>query len=319
MTTGTVTPLAPIVGLDVVGRGIYLRPHSPYQLTRLLFPHANVRGFQSKETGESYGVPAGYEVNDSPPMPAQQALGQLMIEESFDRFERQLRVDASLTASNHLFSIDASATQGRRLRTAQEAYYALRSSFIPLWSVYLSDSTRVPQDAFDLSEVTAPFDHDHRRQYDAFFERYGTHFVKRAWIGGTANLAFTVLKSSSMTKAEIQAGVKASFGTFGGSGANTHLLESQEKLQANAEYKVPALDEASGTVVKSGVFLQKTFCDAPAEPERWRVPSSHDHAALAGRSGSGAAVVPPGRRPVEDARGTQARAAHPRTHLTPQS
>ena len=142
MTAETVTPLARLTGLDVVGHGIYVRPHSPYQLTRQLFPHANLRAFQSKETGVTYGVPEGYEVNDSPPMPANQALNQLMIEESFDRFEQQLRVDASLTAGNKLFSVDANATQAKQLRTSEDAYYALRSSCIPLWSVYLSEAVK---------------------------------------------------------------------------------------------------------------------------------------------------------------------------------
>lgn len=238
MTTETAAALAPIVGLDVVGRGLYLRPRSPYQLTRLLFPHTNIRSFKSKETGECYGVPEGYEVNDSPPMPAHQALNQLMIEESFDRFESQLKLDASLAVGNSLFSIDASASQAKQLRTSEDAYYALRSSFIPLWSVYLTDTTNVPADTFDLSDVPAPFDHDARKKYDAFFDRYGTHFVKRAWIGGKANLAFTVLKSSSMSKTEIQAGIKASFGTSARGGANSSLQEAKEKLQSNAECTV---------------------------------------------------------------------------------
>ena len=238
MTTETSPPSAPIIGLDVVGRGIYLRPHSPYQLTRLLFPHARPRVLQSTDTGESYEVPEGYEVNNSPPMPANQTLNQLVIEESFDRFEQQLRVDANLAASNTFFSVDANATQAKQLRSSEEAYYALRSSFIPLWSVYLPDTTCVPQEAFDLSQVPAPFEHASRKLYQAFFDRYGTHFVKRAWIGGQANLAFTVLKSSSMSKAEIQAGIKASFGAFGRSDANSNLQEAKEKLQSNAECSV---------------------------------------------------------------------------------
>ena len=126
------------------------------------------RVLQSTDTGESYEVPEGYEVNNSPPMPANQTLNQLVIEESFDRFEQQLRVDANLAASNTFFSVDANATQAKQLRSSEEAYYALRSSFIPLWSVYLPDTTCVPQEAFDLSQVPAPFEHASRKLYGPF-------------------------------------------------------------------------------------------------------------------------------------------------------
>ena len=38
----------------------------------------------------------------------------------------------------------------RSSRSEEEAYYALRNSFIPLWSVYIPDDRRFVGDDFDL-------------------------------------------------------------------------------------------------------------------------------------------------------------------------
>jgi hypothetical protein len=226
----------PIPGLEVVGRGIYLRPHQPYELKDVLFKRENPRPYYSKETGETYFVPDVYEVNDSPPMPAKQALNQVLIEESWERFDKLMGLDANLAVSNTLFSVDATASQTKQLRSEEDSYYALRNSFIPLWTVYLPNVTLLPENTFDMA-VPVPFTHSGRAEYEKFFERYGTHYVKRAWVGGKAMLAFTVVKSSHMTKADIHAGIKASYG-IGNVSANTKLEESKEKLQNNSDCTV---------------------------------------------------------------------------------
>jgi hypothetical protein len=179
------------------------------------------------------GKPAGYEVSDSPPMPENQALNHTFIEESWDRFGKQVNESASVAASNAVFNIDANANQISSLRSDQEAYYALRNSFLPFWCVYLSDTAGLPPETFDLAAfpIPEPFSHSHRAAYAKFFERYGSHYVKRAWVGGKATLAFIVEKSSDVSKEEIQAGIKASFGLGGGATAGSaNLQSSREKL-----------------------------------------------------------------------------------------
>ena len=235
MTTETKKP-PPLPGVEVVGRGIYLRPRQPYELKDFLLKQDNHQPYVSKETGETYLVPKGYAVNDSPPMPGGKALNQTVIEESFDRFDKQMSLDASAAAGTGLFSVDVSASQASDLRSEEEAYYALRTSFIPLWTVYLPIAPKFSEETSDM-DVPVPFKHANRRTYEAFFERYGTHYVKRIWVGGKATLAFTIAKSSEMTKSEIQAGIKASYGGAGGS-VNTNLQESKEKLQSSSECTV---------------------------------------------------------------------------------
>jgi len=237
MTTEDKTFL-PIPGSEVVGRGIYLRPRQPYGLKSLLFKQdKGNRTYYSKETGQTYYVPLGYEINDSPPMPAKQSLNQVTIEESWERLDKQLNLDANLAVGNGVFSIDANAAQSAQLRSEEEAYYALRSSFIPLWTIYLPDTRGISQDMFD-QDVPTPFRHAHRDDYERFFDCYGTHYVKRVWVGGKAMLAFTVVKSSQMTKEDIQAGIKASYMGSGSGGASMALKNSKEKLQNHSECTV---------------------------------------------------------------------------------
>ncbi len=234
--TDVTKELRPIIGLEVVGRGIYLRPRLPYELKDIIFKRENNKIYYSGEAKKTYCIPDGYEVNDSPPMPSTQALNHVVIEESWERFDKNVSLDAGLAVSNGLFSVDACASQMSQVRSEKDCYYALRTSFIPLWTVYLPNPTTVSDDMFDI-EIPVPFKHINRKEYERFFERYGTHYVRRAWVGGKAMLAFTIVKSSDMSKEDVQAGISAGFGVGSGK-ADTSRQESKEKLQNNSECAV---------------------------------------------------------------------------------
>ncbi len=226
-----------IPGLEMVGRGIYIRPRQPYELKDILFERDEHRTYTSTEANQTYAVPRGYEINDSPPMPAAKALNQVVIEESWERMEKQTSVDTSLAMSSIPFSVDVNASQMSQLRTEEDSYYALRSTFIPLWTVYLPNVSRFSDDQFDL-EVPTPFRHLYRKEYERFFECFGTHYVKRAWVGGKAILAFTIVKSPEMTKHDIKAGISASYAGVGSGTVDTSIQASKEKLLSNSECTV---------------------------------------------------------------------------------
>lgn len=236
MTEDTVG-LPPIPGLDAVGRGIYLRPYQPYELKGLLFKQEDFHPYLAPDTNLKYMIPKGYEVNDSPPMPANQALNQTMIEESWDRFEKQRSLDASAAVSTGIFSVNVSTAQKSQMRSEEEAYYAVRSSFIPLWAVYLADA--IPStDPIDQFDIPVPFRYSHRKAYEAFFERFGSHYVKRAWVGGKAELIFTVAKSSQLTKEEIQSAIRTSYAGVGEISGNDNQQRSKEKLRSSSRCTV---------------------------------------------------------------------------------
>lgn len=225
----------PMPGMDMIGRGIYIRPQQPFELKEIVFPQTNPKTYHSKETGQNYAVPAGYEVNDSPPMPAGQALNQVCIEESWERFEKQNSLDIGLAVGTAPFSLNVNAAQTAQLRSEEEAYYALRSSFIPLWALYIPDGHTIQDSRFGEVDIPAPYAPQHRRAYENFFERYGTHYVKRVWVGGKATLAFTIAKSSSLSKEDIKAGLKASQAGLGGTTLNAAQQEQKSRLQNNSE------------------------------------------------------------------------------------
>jgi len=223
-------------GLEVVGRGILLRPYQPYQLAKLLFPRDSERIVASNETGKSYLLPEGYEINDSPPMPMNEALNQSLIEESWERFETHIAMDASAAAGGGSFSVSATASANNRLRAEQEAFYAVRSSFVPLWMTYIPDPSTCLEVILD-PDLPEEFSSADRRLYDDFFRTHGSHYVRGAWVGGKSMLVFTVLKSAQLNKSDIQAGLKASLGSAKAA-VNVKQQQSKEKLLSSSQCTV---------------------------------------------------------------------------------
>jgi hypothetical protein len=228
--------LQPMPGLEVVGRGIHLRPYQPYQLAQLLFKPGGLRSLHSKETGSTYALPEIFEINDSPPFPMNESLNQVIIEESWDRFEAHMSIDANASLSSGAFSVSASTNWNSRMRAEQEAFYAVRSSFVPLWTLYVPNPNDCIPEIAD-PDIPVPFSPAHRRTYDEFFRCYGSHYVKGAWVGGKSMLVFTILKSSQMNKEDIQAGIKASFGGTG-AGMSTRQEQSKERLRNSSQCTV---------------------------------------------------------------------------------
>ncbi|MGQ0679631.1 MAG: hemopexin repeat-containing protein [Actinomycetota bacterium] len=240
--TSSLAPLpggvaGPIPGLELVGRGVTIRPNQPYELRSVLFARTENQSYYSRETGETFILPVGYEVNDSPPMPANQMLNQTIVEESWERFEKQLSFDASLAASHLPVTIDVSASRAEHLRRSEDAYYATRTSFIPLYSLYIP-STQDLDDWTEGMDIPVPFSHRHRRAYAAFFERFGTHYIRRAWVGGKATLALTVKKSSELTKEDITAGLQATYAGVGSGKVDTARSRQRDRLANNSECSV---------------------------------------------------------------------------------
>ena len=90
-----------------------------------------------------------------------QFLNQVIIEESWDRFDKRLGLDMSLSIGNSPFTINSGVSQTTQMRILEEAYFALLSSFMPLWSVYLSDTTLCTDD-INVFDFPHPFSHRHR-------------------------------------------------------------------------------------------------------------------------------------------------------------
>jgi hypothetical protein len=231
----------PIPGASVMGRGIYIKPRQPYELKASLFDLGQQQDqlFTSWETGQSYLVPENCVVNNSPPAPADQSLGETVIEESWDRFGKELTLNVNAAVSSSLISIDPSAIRAASLRSEEDSYYALRSSFIAFWNISLIDVADVPALEKDVDDLPAePLDPASRGAYARIFDKYGSHYVKSAWIGGKASLVFVVAKSSQLTKDEVRAGIQASLGGILKGGTSTEQKSVSDRFKSSSTCKV---------------------------------------------------------------------------------
>lgn len=230
-------------GLELVGRGIYLRSHKSYELKSLIFAqNAGGKDVGITATKKTYLVPSGYEVNSSPPMPENRSLNHVVIEDSSNKFSKTASFDANTAVCTSIFNIDANMNQNSCFSSEEDGYYATRNTFIPLFAVYIPDITTLDDSVFEL-DIPTPFDYSSssREAYDRFFKRYGTHLVQRVWVGGEASFVGTIAKSSGMTKEDIKKGINACFGKADKFGISTEDQKNVEKLQSNTEWVISGI------------------------------------------------------------------------------
>jgi MAC/Perforin domain/Hemopexin len=228
-----------IPGASVVGRGIYLRPRQPYELKGVLFESGEPEAQFVGETGRTYLVPKSCLVNNSPPAPADQSLGETVIEESWDRLAKELTVNVKAAVGSNLISIDPTAFRATQLRSEEDSYYALRSSFIAFWNLSLINVPSLPTLEKEVANLPKdPLEPKNREEYARVFEKYGSHYVKSAWVGGKASLVFIVAKSSQLTKEDIRSGIQATVGGI----AKGEMSNAQEtvgdRFKTNSTCKV---------------------------------------------------------------------------------
>jgi hypothetical protein len=229
------TTLPPITGLDRVGYGITFKPHQADELKAGLFKITQgSRIFQSAETGKTYWVPEGYDVTDDFPLTTHQILNQVLIEASWEDFEKHFCKNAELAASHQLLPVDAiQVEQLKRLRSDEEAYYAVKTAFMPFWTLSIDDEMTLVSVQKALKLLPIPFQYKYRRKYEQFFQQYGTHYIKRAWVGGKAMLVLSIAKSTGMTQSEIRKALNSCSGLFGRYSRNE--VDSLAKLRQHAE------------------------------------------------------------------------------------
>ncbi|CAM2006168.1 hemopexin repeat-containing protein [Acanthopleuribacter pedis] len=236
--TVSTTPSQQMVpGIELIGRGLCLWPGQPYELKAHVWRLGEqLKQFSCVDTGLCYGVPDNIEVNPSPPMPNNAALGQTQISESFEHLSKQLEVDSTVAAEAGSFSVDMNASQIAQLKTDEKVSYAVNQNFIPLYEIYIPDLYTLDDAIFDI-DIPVPFDPKHKREYDRFFNRFGTHAVKRVWVGGRAMITLVMRESSQVSSNEIRQGLNMKT-TTGSVSEQEHLSEVRENLKSNSDVVV---------------------------------------------------------------------------------
>jgi len=239
-----------VPGAEVIGRGIRIRPRQPYELKDVLFDelkdvlldreHQHYR-YYSRANNKSYDVPNGCEINGSPPLPANQSAAETLIEESWDRFSNQLTFNVRAAVNAPLVTIDPSAFHAANLKSEENSYYAMRTAFVPLFSLYVPSvpsSIKALDDEVAHTKGFQAFDAKKRDEYNKIFDRFGTHYVKCAWVGGKASLVFIISKSSKLTEQEIRIGIQASVGGLVRVGGSRDQKQIKEVLENNSSCRV---------------------------------------------------------------------------------
>ena len=229
-----------IPGYDLIGRGIRIRPRQPYELKASLFDREqrSTRIYHIPANDRTHVVPSGCEVNESPPLPANQSTGETLIEQSWDRLSNQLTLNVNAAVNAPILTIDPSALHASNLKTEDNSYYALCTAYVPLFRIYLPG---VPDslDAIDHeSAALKKFDSKNRDKYNSIFDRFGTHYIKSVWVGGKASLVFTVSKSSNISEQEIRIAIQGSFGGVARGEISNDQKISTEKLKSNSSCRV---------------------------------------------------------------------------------
>jgi len=88
------------------------------------------------------------------------------------------------------------------------------------------------------SRIEPALEPSNRAAYARIFEKYGSHYVKSAWVGGKASLVFVVAKSSQLTKDEVRAGIQASLGGIISGGVSTAQKTVGDKFKSSSTCKV---------------------------------------------------------------------------------
>ncbi len=239
MSDSVTTPASQrmVPGIEMIGRGLCLWPGQPYELKSHIWKLAqSMVPFQCVDTQSTYQVPANIEVNPSPPMPANAALGQTQISESFEHLSKQLEVDTSVAATAGSFTVDMNASQIQQLKTDEKVSYAVNQNFIPLWELYIPELYAFDDSGFEI-DIPTPFSPEHKRQYERFFNRYGSHVVKRVWVGGRAMITLVMRETSQMSSNEIRQGLNLKT-TTGSASEQQHLQDIRENLKSNSDVVV---------------------------------------------------------------------------------
>lgn len=238
MDSATNPPVSEIIpGIELLGRGLVLHPGESHDFRgRLWQPDTETTHYHSKDTHATYLVPANVAVNSTPTIPSGSALGRTTITESFEQLEQDFSVDSKTAAGAGSFTLSANANQVQSLRTKEQSIYAINQNFIPLWEVFIPDLYKDPLN-IDTSDVPTPFDRKYKAVYDRFFNRFGTHLVKRVWVGGKAAISLTMKKSESVSANEVNMALNMKT-SMGSADANSKLSAAREQLKSNANIMV---------------------------------------------------------------------------------
>ncbi len=258
-----------ISGLDILGKGYdvfgrFAHPSGVYNAS--IF-----RDFTKKEdgtdndaydatiNGDTFDVPANISIVEEHASKESYVQGS-----SVSEFQSSLDIKVSMKGNYSYYSGEANFGFHSAKKTSQELYYTRFSALVRAYRLALPNTSQLREllDSDFASMLNSTDNSD--QAIDAFFDRYGTHFLAEVVLGGCNNYYATVEKSSVSSSMEIEASVKASYNSLFTSATVSVDTSYDSSQSSKSTHSETGIETVGGDETKAPLML-----DDPAAYAEW--------------------------------------------------
>lgn len=217
-----------IPGLDWVGRGVEFGPEVFIKKHNILYFDQSVTSEQY--TDENWLVPPNYKVDYSPADLPNVNDGQILVVEDYNSFKTCFEVETKIKGRYGLTSASCSANFARKVFSESKSYYGFIRYFNTMFQLYVSDDAQwIPPNWGELEGKTISKDYD---DFKRFFQKYGTHYVQSARIGGEFCGAYCAKQSEWRSSTQIETALKAAYATINKASVDSSIQKDINRLNS---------------------------------------------------------------------------------------
>lgn len=257
-----------ISGLDILGKGYdvfgrFAHPSGVYNAP--IFKDFTKKddgtssdAYDATINGDTFDVPANISIVEEHASKESYVQGS-----SVSEFQSSLDVKVNMKGNYSYYSGEASFGFHSAKKTSQELYYTRFSALVRAYRLALPNTSQL-RDLLDSDFASMLNSTDNSDQaIDAFFDRYGTHFLAEVVLGGCNNYYATVEKSSVSSSMEIEASVKASYNSLFTSATVSVDTSYSTDESLKSTHSETGIETVGGDETKAPLMLQDA--DAYAE------------------------------------------------------
>jgi hypothetical protein len=214
-------------GTEIVGHAVYWREGQQPQILPPLFPVDPAEliplpGISSSADG--YVLPARHFVNNT----TQPATTNFAIFNSWNELKNDTNLGVGIALPSTGLGIGWQQLQ--EYQQKDESLYAVLTSYTPFYELYLDPNS------IELSSVSVPFSLHEESAYQSFFNEYGTHYIRRAIVGGQLIVLISETKTTKVSIEETKLGLNGLLSLIRGvnldTGSRNALVEISQTSNA---------------------------------------------------------------------------------------
>jgi hypothetical protein len=201
-----------------------------------LFDSEKVKSHEEKFGSQYYIIPSYISLASDP-----DTNSKIKVFQSREAMQRHLAVEAGLQVSYRgLFSGQFSAAYQKDVSVTQEYNYAYTKQFTRFGIATMDGEYKYLKNSVQerINQLPDQFSQENAHVFFQFFEKYGAFYIKKIILGGSATVYVSIAKSTSDTKEDIKASLKASYNGFfvkGSVSADVKHSSSYQNYQKNSE------------------------------------------------------------------------------------